>query len=245
MNFSIITLTLNSKKTLIKTINSVLSQIGPDDEYLIIDGGSKDGTLQYLESIKNKQIKIFKNINYKIYGSLNFAIKNSKNEIIGIIHSDDYYDRKVLFEVRKRFIENKNTDIVYGKLSKIYQNKTKIFSVNSYITKSKIIEMLNHVHPTVFVKKKIYNGILFDEKYRLAADMDFFLKLSKTNMNIEFIDQVIAFQMYGGASDLNRFKIAVENLKIYANHGLYLKGIINFIYLLLKNFKITLRNYVS
>tara|TARA_X000000950_G_C13911190_1_gene659042 strand:+ start:1880 stop:2632 length:753 start_codon:yes stop_codon:yes gene_type:complete len=241
MNFSIITLSLNSISTIKKTVESVLNQLDKNDEYLVFDGGSTDGTIEYLENIKNENLRIFKNVKKGIYGSLNFAIRNTENDIIGIIHSDDYYSKNILPLVKQTFINKKNIHIVHGKLAKIYKDQIKIFSVFNNLDVKKTIEKLNHVHPTVFLKKEIYNEVQFSEKYKLASDMDFFLKISKMNFNSYFLNQIISHQLYGGASDLNRTAIALENLKIYFDNKLYIKGIINFIYLILKNQKVSLR----
>ena len=89
--FSIITVTKNTEKKIDKTIQSVLSQSYKNFEYIIVDGHSKDGTLNKIKKYKNLKIKIFSRRDKNFYEGLNFAIKKAKGKYISVLNSGYYY----------------------------------------------------------------------------------------------------------------------------------------------------------
>ena len=116
MKVSIITVSFNSEATINDTINSIRNQNYKDIEYIIIDGASKDKTLE----IVNQNMDVITNWvseNDKgIYDAMNKGIEMASGEIIGILNSDDmYYDGQVVERIVKSFIENK-VDCVYSNL---------------------------------------------------------------------------------------------------------------------------------
>ena len=116
MKITIITPTLNNEKTILDTLDSVSGQSYRNIEHLIIDGGSKDQTLEIIENYDGKKLKIFKK-ETNIYEAINYGIKNSKGNIIGILGADDIYQNKnVLKNVSKKFYENLNTEVIIGSL---------------------------------------------------------------------------------------------------------------------------------
>ena len=103
MKLSIITVTLNSEKTIVDTLNSVLSQTFKNIEHIIVDGGSTDKTVSLLSKYKNPKKKIFLKKGYGIYKAINFGIKKSCGDIIAILNSDDFYEsNSTIYEVIKK-----------------------------------------------------------------------------------------------------------------------------------------------
>ncbi|MEM5831420.1 MAG: glycosyltransferase family 2 protein, partial [Candidatus Aenigmatarchaeota archaeon] len=114
MKISIITPSFNSEKTIEETIKSVLSQTYNDIEYLIIDGGSRDRTLEIVDKYKDKISKIVSEPDKGIYDGMNKGIKLATGEIVGILNSDDlYFDESVIENVMKAFKENQ-IDCLWG-----------------------------------------------------------------------------------------------------------------------------------
>ena len=113
MKISIITVSFNSAKTIRQTIESVLAQDYDDLEYIVIDGASKDGTVEILKSFGNK-ITFISEPDKGIYDALNKGVKMASGEIIGTIGGDDFYPNpQVISHIAKTFEEAK-TDAVYG-----------------------------------------------------------------------------------------------------------------------------------
>ena len=92
MKISIITVCLNSEKTINYTLNSVISQNYSNIEHIIVDGGSTDNTLNILKKYKFKNKKVFYLKNKSLYSSINYGIKKANGGLISILHSDDIYN---------------------------------------------------------------------------------------------------------------------------------------------------------
>ena len=114
MKFSIITPTLNSIKFLKECSESIITkQLYSNFEWIIIDGGSKDGTIDYLHSLKNLNIKIFKENSGHPSKAFNFGITKATGDIIGLLGSDDYYEENIFSDIASLFKGN-NIDWLVG-----------------------------------------------------------------------------------------------------------------------------------
>ena len=224
--FTIITICLNSENTIKKTIESVLNQTYTNFEYIIIDGFSKDKTFEIIKSYQ--ELFCQKGIDYKwisekdsgIYDAMNKGIKLSRGTIIGILNSDDWYESTSLQQI----VNTGDYDLIYGRL-KIYDNN-KLLYIEKANKKLKLLKkgmILNH--PTVFVKKKVYNEIgLFSTEFIIASDWDFIIRVWKNNYTMKGIDEVLANFSIGGASHRFSYKSVKEK------HNIRLKnGLVNFI----------------
>ena len=139
MKISIITVCLNSEKTIIHTLNSVMTQDYKNIEHIIVDGGSTDGTIKIIKNYALKNKKIFINKGMSLYRSLNFGIKKSKGKLISILHSDDIYNnKKILSKVIKKTKSSKSKiffgDVVYFK-DKDFKNITRSYPADENIRK--------------------------------------------------------------------------------------------------------------
>ena len=116
MKVSIITITYNSEATLKDTIESVVNQSYGDIEYIIVDGKSTDNSLSIIESYKDKISKVISEKDQGLYDALNKGIALATGDLIGIIHSDDFYTNKFVIEKIVKSIEENNSDAVYADL---------------------------------------------------------------------------------------------------------------------------------
>ena len=115
MKISVVTVAFNSALTIKKTIESVLNQDYQDFEYIVVDGASKDNTLEILKSYGNK-IRWISEPDKGIYDAMSKGVKMATGDVVGIVNSDDYYpDTQVLSRVADAFKNNK-IDAVYGDL---------------------------------------------------------------------------------------------------------------------------------
>lgn len=212
---SIITVCYNSEQTIEQTIQSVLCQTYKNIEYIIMDGGSQDNTLNVINKYKEK-IMLFREPDDGIFHAMNKGIMRSSGEILGIINSDDWYENDAVETVVKCFQEN-NCDLVYGGCTNIYENDIRIKFNNVAIDELKYRMVL--AHPTVFVKKSIYEKYgIFNQKYRLAADYDLMLRFYECGVRMLKTPENIAFFRMSGISRNNYDKTIEETKEIALSH---------------------------
>ena len=117
MKISIITATYNSEATIADTINSVLSQNYSDIEYLVIDGGSSDGTLDIVKANAPRfdgKLRWVSESDRGIYDAMNKGIRMATGDIIGILNSDDYYTSNDVLSTYAEAFKTSKVDAVYG-----------------------------------------------------------------------------------------------------------------------------------
>jgi glycosyltransferase len=208
MKISIITATYNSESTIKTCMDSVLNQTYSNIEYIIVDGGSKDETLSYINEKASEHPKIV--YNYEpdkgIYDALNKGIKKATGDVIGFVHSDDFLADNSIIEAIVDVFKTKNVDGVYGNLHYVaLENTDKI--IRNWISKPFNTKMLKQgwmpAHPTLYLKKSLYdNNGMFDLTYKIAADYDFILRIFKqSQLKFYFLPKTIVKMRVGGASN--------------------------------------------
>lgn len=217
MKISIITATYNSEKTLKDTLESVLKQTYSDYEHIIVDGLSKDKTMEIIkeyEKIYQGRLKYISEKDNGLYDAMNKGISMASGDIIGILNSDDIYANKdVLANIVDKFNKTK-CDGVYGNL--VFMDE-KTMSKPQRIWKSKSGKLTNGwhpAHPTLYLKKEVYNKIgKFNLKYRICADYDFMIKIMlDENIKLEYIDDYMVYMRTGGTST-DGIRGYIKNLK--------------------------------
>ena len=205
MIVSIITVVKNDCRNIEKTINSVLSQNYKNIEYIVIDGQSKDGTLEILKKNRKKISKIVSGKDKNLYDAINKGIKISKGEIIGLLHSGDIYANRKVVSKSMHYLRNNNLDFVLSNLKIVNKDRTVFRNVKtSNFFKPFMLSMgIQPPHPTLFIKKKIIRKLsYYSINYKIVGDFDFFCKLFKNNKfkwrNIKYTS---ILQKRGGLSD--------------------------------------------
>lgn len=225
--FSIITISYNSEKTINRTIQSVLAQTCTDYEYIIVDGASKDGTLDVVkkyEPLFEGRMRCTSEPDSGIYNAMNKGVKLAKGEIIGIVNSDDWLESdalETLVEVLKNNPDNINKILTGEMLFHYVDGTTQHFptSYKRFEHYSKRYRMgINH--PATFVPKSIYEKIgLFDEEYKLYADADFFVRCYEAGVGIYFVNKVLSNMCDGGASNRVSPRMLEDSLLIIRKHA--------------------------
>ena len=220
MKISIITVVYNNEKTINEAIESVLNQNYDDIEYIIIDGGSNDGTLDKISSYKDKLSYFISEKDNGLYDAMNKGIKAAKGEVVGILNSDDLYqDLDVISDVMKHFINDKNIDILYGDLVYVKNNDITTI-VRNWKSKSYYRNFFENAnvppHPSLFLRKKVYEEVgLFDLEYKIAADYELMLRIfKKYNFNSKYINRLIVRMRLGGASNESFSSIIKQNREV-------------------------------
>jgi len=180
MKISIITVCLNSEKTIPYTLSSVLSQNYNNLEHIIIDGGSTDGTKKILNLYPFVKKKIF-NIKEKgIYSAINYGIKKSSGDVICVLNSDDIFNsNNTVKTVVKEIKQNKKFDIFLGNVvffNKSFHHITRYYPATDF--KNSLLKYgMMPPHPACFIKKKIYEKYgLYNKDFKIASDFEIFLR---------------------------------------------------------------------
>jgi glycosyltransferase involved in cell wall biosynthesis len=192
---SIITPCLNSAEFIERTINSVLNQSYKNIEYIIIDGGSVDGTVDIIKKYEDKLSYWLSEPDDGLYCAINKGMHIAKGEIVGYLNSDDIYYPDTLKKVISFFCEKKEIDLVYGKLNFIDINDSIIFTMTYPSFNLKSFSSLNYStigQPSSFWRRDLMINVnYFNENFKLAADFDFFIKSGKVG-KFHFLPEKLA-----------------------------------------------------
>jgi glycosyltransferase len=222
MKISIITVVHNNKKHIEGCIDSVINQTYKDLEYIIVDGGSTDGTV---DIIQNSKVKIQNCVflsekDNGIYDAINKGIKNSNGDVIGLLHSDDVFaDNNVVEQVVSKF-DNTKTDSVYGDLEYVSANDTNR-RLRYWRAGDCDIKKLKHgwmpPHPAFFVKREVFSKFgLYSTEYKVAADYEMVLRLLwKERITTEYLPIVITKMRWGGASNRDIASVMLKSREDY------------------------------
>ncbi len=207
---SIITVVYNGAKHIEQTINSVLNQSYKNIEYIIVDGGSTDNTLEIVKRYEKKIDYWQSERDGGIYFAMNKGVSLAKGELIGIINADDFYLPNTVSTIVDSDKIN-HADIYYGDMEYVTENGDFISVAKPDITKMN--EMPTIFHPTCFVSKSVYNKAgIFDTQYKISADYDFLLRCLKQNFKFSYIAKTLTCFRLGGmsgscASNIEGYKI--------------------------------------
>jgi glycosyltransferase len=210
----------NNVLTVKDAIESVLSQTYKNIEYIVIDGGSVDGTLDLILSYEDRISIVLSEPDNGIYDAMNKGLKLASGDIIGILNSDDIYqDNRVIEDVVSEFVLDSQLDILYGDLVYVKQFNTSIVvrSWKSLTYYDNYFEDGNvPPHPTVFLKSSVYKKIgFFNLNLRLAADYEFLLRIFKFNLfKSKYICRLMVRMRLGGATNKNFRNIIFGNKEI-------------------------------
>lgn len=206
---SIITVCYNSQKTIEKTIESVIYQSHQNVEYIIIDGSSKDDTLNIIKKYqKIYPIKLISEPDAGIYDAMNKGINMVTGEIIGILNSDDFYKNNKVLSVINKIFQTNNIDAVYADLEYIDPINTERVTrkwISGPYNEKKIANGWIFPHPTFFVKKETYSKYgKFNLKFKIAADYELMLRFIKLHkIKVYYLPQIIVSMRNNGTSGLN------------------------------------------
>ncbi len=208
---SIITVCFNSAKTIRQTIESVLNQTYSNIEYIIVDGKSKDNTLEIIKEYEEKFID--KGIIYRyvsepdkgIYDAMNKGINMATGQWVGIINSDDWYEVDACENIVPYLYGDH--EMIFGLLTTWRNNK--LVLINLHTLES--LDFVSVCHPSTFVKKSLYQRIgMFNLSYKIVADYDFFCRCLNERIQVKNVIKVLANFTMGGVSSVNWYATEKE-----------------------------------
>jgi glycosyltransferase involved in cell wall biosynthesis len=228
VKISIITVVLNGIETISKSIDSIALQRGVDIEHIIIDGGSTDGTLEFLSQNVRSFSRLISGPDNGIYDAMNKGIRLASGDVIGLLNADDFYNNPELLSTVMRQFYDPRIDAVYGDLEYFRGgNPDKI--VRTYTSKAFHLGQLKRglmpAHPTLFLRKKVYERYgLFDSSYKIAGDFEFIARIFKDgSLKAKYLPLKMVKMQMGGISTrgfTNTIILLKENMRACRQNGI-------------------------
>lgn len=220
MKVSIITVCYNSKLTIRETLESVKIQNYNNIEHIIVDGYSMDNTL----SIVNEYLHISKVISESdkgIYDAMNKGISLATGDVIGILNSDDlFYDNTIVSTIMDTFKNNQTVDAVYGNMiyfnSENPEKSVRFWKVLPFY-KGFFEDGFIMPHPTLFIKKKVYEKIgTYYPYFKISSDYELMLRAFKVHhFQPQYLDKIFVKMRMGGESTKSIKNVFIANIEIY------------------------------
>lgn len=230
LKISIITPTFNSVATLLSTMKSLLGQSYQNFDYIIVDGGSTDGTQDLIRTWEPRfanRLRWISEPDKGIYDGMNKGMKLAQGDIVGILNSDDYFTSDdVLARVAEAFEADPTLDVVYGDVHFVKGNSSDIvrYYSSERFTSDSFKNGFMPAHPSVYVRKEVFDrsgGYNLD--YKIAADFEWLVRLfCKMKVKARYLNMDFVTMRVGGTSGKNihsRLVILKEDVRACQENG--------------------------
>jgi len=212
-NITVITINLNNAKGLKSTINSVVGQSLPNVEYIVIDGGSADGSLGVIKKYNDKIHFWVSEKDNGIYEAMNKAIKIAKGYYLIFLNSGDHFSSTHSLE--KLWNSSHHIDIVYGNICVVEKRKK---WVKKYPAKLDFKYLMEDTlpHPASLISKKLFDKVgFYDSSLKIVADWKFFiLAIIKYKASYKYLDEDIAHFYFDGISSNTNNQRLIKNERL-------------------------------
>lgn len=237
MKISLITVCYNSDKTIKETFESVLSQGYGQIEYIVVDGQSRDNTLQIIRSYEARFAERgveFRWISEKdkgLYDAMNKGIGMATGEIIGILNSDDILSRPDTFEMIAATFDRDGCDAVYSDLY-VMDYETMTIPNRVFIAgRGSYKRGWYPPHPTLYLRRGVYERYgNYHLNHSVAADYDFMVRIMKNGVTMSYIPEVLVYMRAGGVStqSLKAYKKSFDqSLEVLRENGIKMPLCVN------------------
>ncbi|WP_436322961.1 glycosyltransferase family 2 protein [Vibrio cidicii] len=229
MKVSVITATYNSSQTIVDTVRSLEGQTYSDIEYIIVDGASKDNTLQVIEQNCSRVSKIISEPDRGIYDALNKGIQAATGDIIGFLHSDDLLAYPQAIADLVNTMQVSQSQAVYADLEYVSKDdisKTVRLWTSGEYQKQNLLNGWMPPHPTFYMRRECYQALgVFDLSFRISADYDSLLRyLWLNSVTMSYLPKVLIKMRVGGASNRslsNIYKKSCEDIRALKNSQVF------------------------
>ncbi len=226
---SIITATFNSSAHIADCVKSVNDQTYHDIEHIIVDGASKDNTLDVVNSIPNRVEKIISEPDKGIYDAMNKGIQAATGDVIGILNSDDFFTSDDVIQTVVDSFKNNDIDALYGDVHFVSpDNLSKsVRYYSSSVFKPSLFRFgFMPAHPSFYMKKESYDKYgLYELDYKISSDFDLMIRyLYKEKIKYKYIKKDFVTMRTGGVSTENfnsRVTLNKEIVRACRKYGIY------------------------
>lgn len=191
MRYTIITVVLNGLEQLKFTMDGVLKQKFTDYEYVIIDGGSQDGTVEFLEdmTMKDSRIRYISEKDTGIYNAMNKGLRLAQGDYVMFLGAGDVFCDEHTLETVAQYLKY---DVIYGRI--IYSSGPFEGQIGGDKMNRKTFLLDGHVaHQSVYVKTSVMKKYGFQEKYKIEADQDAMMRMYKDKCSVKYIKQPLCY----------------------------------------------------
>lgn len=220
MKLSIITAVYNREVTVANAILSVAAQSYSDVEHLVIDGASTDGTLDAVQRLARPGMKVISEPDRGIYDALNKGIRAATGEVVGLMHSDDFFAHDRVLEKVAFAFATSGADAVYGDLDYVAAaNTSRVIRhwCSGEFAPQRLSRGWMPPHPTLFVRRDAMLRLgLYDTDYRIAADYEAILRwFGKGGLSVAYVPEVLVKMRVGGESNRSLGRIIRKSHEDY------------------------------
>lgn len=212
IKISVVTAVRNRESQIETALQSIQKQTHSDVEHIIQDGLSTDGTLEVVARYQTEQMDVLSEKDSGIYDAINRGIRRATGDVIGLMHSDDFFaSDTVLAQVATAFADPE-VDGVYGDLDYVAaDDTTKIIRRwrSGPYTRRRLRQGWMPPHPTLYLRRAVFDQWgLYDASYQIAADYDAMLRyLEKGRIQLAYIPEVLVKMRLGGESNRDLARI--------------------------------------
>ena len=218
MPLTIITVCYNIKDEIEKTCQSIVNQTWQNFEWIVVDGGSTDGTVEELNKYRSRINVFISEPDKGIYNAMNKGIKLASGEWLSFMNGGDIYAANDVLE--KVFKDKEHdADVLYGNVNEIYPDGR--VKRTNYKTQIDLSFFTNDVinHQGSFIKRNLFDKYgLYDEKYKIASDREKWIVFAKDGCTFKYVDVIIADFMRNGISSNRSAALAAEQEEICAKY---------------------------
>jgi glycosyltransferase involved in cell wall biosynthesis len=246
LQLSIITITYNAEQYLERTIQSIVNQSVQDFEYIIIDGKSKDGTLQIAEKYKNRVNKLISEPDKGLYDAMNKGLKNAKGDFVWFMNAGDEINDNQAVEKIYKAISDK-TDVLYGDTFFV-DDDGNIQGLRSEITPHRLPKDLKWqdmklgmlVCHQAFIARKSIAPLYMENN--LSADVDWEIECLKRAKEVKYLDFVVAKYLTGGISNKQLKRSLLDRYEVLKKHFGFMGAISAHVQILFRGLGLILKN---
>jgi glycosyltransferase involved in cell wall biosynthesis len=219
MKISIITICKNSSKTIVNTIESILSQKSDDVEYIVVDGASTDNTINVVHGFNDAIDTFVSEPDDGISEAFNKGISLAKGEVVGLINSDDSLLPDTIQKVVDYFEEHSDVQVLHGDIL-LYKGARFVKRVKPAGRWWYPWRLVLFNHPATFVRKSVYDKYgIFSLNFKIAMDVEIYLRWIKSDVKIRYLEEPLVVMHYGGLSDSQPFEGYRESRIAFLKHG--------------------------
>ncbi|MBK2255834.1 glycosyltransferase family 2 protein [Francisella philomiragia] len=217
IKFTVITVCYNSEKTIERTLQSIKDQTYKNIEYIIIDGGSTDKTLEIISNYSDIVNILVSEPDNGIYDAMNKGIKLATGDYIGFLNSDDYYTNNIFEEYNEALIKE-IVDYIYSDAFFVKNSNMEYVNSQPRII-NKVYQYMPFLHLSLYVKSSILKTNIFDVQFNIAGDLDFLNKLVRITNNYAYISKGLCYFEDGGISTNQLLNTLNESKRVALKHG--------------------------
>lgn len=219
MKISVVTVVYNCADTIRGCIESVLNQDYTNLEYIIIDGGSKDGTVDVIKEYEHRLGKFVSEKDKGIYDAMNKGLKLATGDVVGILNADDFfYSTDTISKIAKAFVKKPELDATIADI--VFVNETNTRIVRHYEAKkwrpAKFAWGYMPPHPSFFCKRHLFEKLgYYKIDYKIAADYELLIRYLYVNkIRYKYLPMITTRMRMGGVSTKNINSILILNKEI-------------------------------